>query len=329
MLIDQAKIYISGGNGGNGCQSLHKDKFHRQGVPDGGDGGGGGDVIIEATSNIQTLLDYRYNQHHKADRGKHGGSNNKYGKRGKDVVLLVPTGTIIRNFDNDLIIRDLVLPGERVIVAKGGSGGLGSTKVDEATLGGLGQEITVILELKLVADAGIIGFPNAGKSTLVSRITHSHTKIAPYPFTTKSPKLGVVEYHDDSFVIADMPGLIEGAHLGKGLGDRFLRHIERTSVLVHVVDMAPMDETNPFESYQKLEEELKLYDINVYNKPRIVVASKMDIPEAAINLESFLQSFEGKIYSISASNGEGLKELLNELYKEIIDVKKETQKNNG
>jgi GTP-binding protein len=227
-----------------------------------------------------------------------------------------------------MVIRDLVLPGERVVVAKGGSGGLGSKKVKEATLGGTGEEKTVILELKMVADAGIIGFPNAGKSTLVSRISKAHSKIASYPFTTRSPKLGVVGYHEDSFVVADMPGIIEGAHSGKGLGDRFLRHIERTRVLVHLVDMAPVNGTNPYDNFIKLEEELKLYDIKIYNKPRIVVASKMDVPESRGNLQSFTKKIGSKVYPVAAITGEGLTALLDIMYEEIQNVKKEIETDN-
>ena len=328
MLIDKARIYVFGGNGGNGCQSLHKDKYHRKGVPDGGDGGPGGNVIIECSSNLQTLLDYRYNQHHKAPKGKHGGSNKKYGKKGKDIVLLVPVGTIVKDSGNGLVIRDLIIPGEKVIVAKGGAGGLGSAKIRDATMGDPGEEKVITLELKMVADAGIIGLPNAGKSTLVSRISKAHTKIAPYPFTTKSPKLGVVEYHENTFVIADMPGLIEGAHTGKGLGDRFLRHIERTGFLVHVVDMAPMNGTDPYDIYIKLEEELKLYDVNVYNKTRIVAGSKMDIPGSEENMRSFRAKSGEMAYPISAVTGYGLEELINAMYGEINNVKKETETDN-
>ena len=245
MLIDHAKIYVSGGDGGNGCQSLHKDLFHRKGVPDGGDGGSGGDVIIKSDPNLHTLLDFKYNQHYRADRGVHGGSNKKFGRRGKDRLVKVPVGTILKDVENDLIIRDLAAEGERVTVAKGGAGGKGSAKLEIATPGETGESKTLLLELKLVADAGVIGFPNAGKSTLVSRISKAHTKIAPYPFTTRSPKLGVVSLYDETFVVADMPGLIEGAHAGRGLGDRFLRHIERTVVLVHVVDIVPPDGSDP------------------------------------------------------------------------------------
>lgn len=321
MLIDHAKIYVSGGNGGNGCQSLYKDIFHRKGIPDGGDGGSGGNVIVEATSNLHTLLDFRYNQHHRASCGKHGGSNKKFGKRGKDLTLKVPIGTVVRDAEHDFIIRDLASDGERVVVARGGSGGKGNAKLLEATPGELGEEKTLILELKLVADAGIIGFPNAGKSTLVSRISKAHTKVAPYPFTTRSPKLGVVKVYDDTFVVADMPGLIEGAHEGKGLGDRFLRHIERTSVLVHMVDIDPLDGSNPVDNYYKLEKELKLYGESVSGKPRIIAINKMDMPQAKENLEKFIKETQEEVTPISSLKGDGLDKLIREIYRKIKDVK--------
>jgi GTP-binding protein len=321
MLIDQAKIYVSGGTGGKGCQSLYKDKYQRRGIPDGGDGGAGGDVIIQSSLNLQTLLDFKYNQHHKAGNGKHGGSNNKTGARGHDVILNVPVGTIISDGANGLVIRDLAVAGEKVIAAKGGAGGKGNLKLRTATDGAPGEEKTLLLELKLVADAGIIGFPNAGKSTLVSCISKAHTKIAPYPFTTKSPKLGVVRVYEDSFVVADMPGLIEGAHAGKGLGDLFLRHIERTSVLVHVVDMAPLGGEDPYDIYSKLEKELKLYSGDVHAKPRIIAASKMDMPGAKENLKVFSKKTAKKVFPISAVNKEGLEDLVKAIYKEIKNVK--------
>jgi len=328
MLIDQAKIYVSGGRGGKGCQSLYKDLFHRRGIPDGGDGGSGGNVIVKCDENLNTLLKFRYNQHHSAPSGKHGGSNKKFGRRGKDLVLKVPVGTIVRNAEDNLIIRDLSTVGEEVIAAKGGAGGLGNAKGLPATPGKEPETKTLLLELKLASDAGIIGFPNAGKSTLISLISSAHSKIAPYPFTTKTPKLGVVKFFDDSFVIADMPGLIEGAHAGRGLGDRFLRHIERTRVLVHVVDIAPIDGADPVKNYLQLEEELKLYDQNVYEKPRVVAANKMDMVGAAENLKKLKSFVYAKVWEISALTGEGTKELIAAIYGEIKNVKKKTEENN-
>jgi len=328
MLIDQAKIYVSGGRGGKGCQSLYKDLFNRRGVPDGGDGGSGGNVIVKSDENLNTLLKFRFNQHYSADGGKHGGSNKKYGRRGKDIVLKVPVGTIVRDAENNLVIRDFSFAGEEVIAASGGTGGLGNAKGLPATEGKEPETKTLLLELKLASDAGLIGFPNAGKSTLISKISSAHSKIAPYPFTTKTPKLGVVKFFDDSFVIADMPGLIEGAHAGRGLGDRFLRHIERTRVLVHVVDIAPIDGSDPVKNYLQLEEELKLYNLDVYEKPRVLAVNKMDMPPAAENLKRFKKSVHAEVWEISALTGEGTKELITAIFGEIKNVKKKTEENN-
>ncbi|MFH1847427.1 MAG: GTPase ObgE [Candidatus Omnitrophota bacterium] len=331
MLIDQAKIYVFGGKGGDGCQSLYKDLFNRKGIPDGGDGGAGGDVIAISESNLHTLLDFKYNQHYKGGKGTHGGSNKKFGKRGDDFLFKVPVGTVIKDAETGMVIRDLNVNGEQVIVVKGGSGGKGSAKLRAATMGRDGEKRTLLLELKLVADAGLIGFPNVGKSTLISRISKSHSKIAAYPFTTKSPRLGVVQVYDGSFVAADMPGLIEGAHSGKGLGDRFLRHIERTMVLVHVVDIVPMDGADPVDNFFKLEKELKLYSSEVFKKPRIIVANKMDMPVAELNLKKFIKAIgkNKKVVPISALTGKGLDELVKILYRKITNVKKKNQEDNS
>ncbi|MDP8258592.1 MAG: GTPase ObgE [Candidatus Aadella gelida] len=329
MLIDQAKIYVLGGPGGKGCQSMYKDIFHRKGFPDGGDGGPGGNVVIQSDSNLNTLLDLKYNQHHKARKGTGGGSNKKLGKKGEDCLVLIPVGTIVKDVESGLVMRDFLKDKECLIAARGGKAGQGNAGKKIATEGGEGESKTLFLELKLVADAGIIGFPNAGKSTLVSRISRSHSKIAAYPFTTKSPKLGVVKLDDKSFVVADMPGIIEGAHSGKGLGDRFLKHIERTSVLIHVVDIAPFDGTDPVTNYIKLEEELKLYDEKVYNKPRLIVANKIDMLEDIKDAEKFSKAIKKKVHVISALDGKGLDDLVVAVYEEIKNVRKNNEENNG
>lgn len=329
MLIDHAKIYVFAGDGGDGCRSLYKDIFHRRGIPDGGDGGSGGNVVIKADTNLNTLLDFKYNQHYRAENGTRGGSNKKNGKNGKDKIIRVPVGTIVKDNDNGFVLRDLAHPEEAVTVAKGGCGGKGSAKIREVLPGSKGESKTIIFELKLVADAGVIGFPNAGKSTLVSRVSKAHVKIAAYPFTTRSPKLGVVKSGEGTFVIADMPGLIEGAHTGRGLGDRFLRHIERTLVLIHLVEMVPADRSDPAENFLKLEEELKLYNRLVFEKPRIIVASKIDVPEADNNLEIFKSKIKDKVWPISALRGDGLNELVNEIYVKVRDEKEKNKKDNG
>ncbi|KJJ84059.1 GTPase ObgE [Candidatus Omnitrophus magneticus] len=329
MLIDSAKIYVQAGTGGNGCNSFFKDIFNRKGIPDGGNGGDGGNVVLIGDSNLQTLLDFRYNQHYKAEDAGHGGSNHKQGRRGKDLVVKVPPGTIIRDEANGLLIRDIAKAGDSVIVARGGSGGKGNTKWREASHGAFGEERTLLLELKLVADAGIIGLPNAGKSTLVSKISNSHTKIADYPFTTKSPNLGVVKFHDNAFIIADMPGLIEGAHSGRGLGDKFLKHIERTSVLVHLVDMCPIDGTDPIENYKKIENEIKLYSSVLSKKPKVVVAGKMDLSGAMDALARFKKNIRKKVIPISALNNEGLDSLVIEIYGKVKNAKEKSEENNS
>ncbi len=328
-LIDRAKIYVKGGSGGKGCQSLFKDIFHRKGVPDGGNGGDGGDIILKSDTNLQTLLDFRYNQHFRAGNGAHGGSNNKNGKRGFDRVVKVPVGTIVKDAACGLVMRDLNRPGTGITVVRGGAGGKGNSGRRDATPGEPGEERTLVLDLKLIADAGVIGLPNAGKSTLVSRISEVHSKIAPYPFTTKSPRLGVVRFHDDSFVVADMPGLIEGAHTGRGLGDRFLRHIERTVILVHLVDMAPLDGSDPADNYFKIEKELRQYDESVADKPRIVVAGKMDLSDSGRSLERFRKRTGKRVLPVSAVKGDGLGELIKTIYGKIKDVKKEFEEDNG
>lgn len=328
MLIDEAKIYVKGGSGGNGCSSLYKDIFNRRGIPDGGCGGNGGSVVLKSDSNLQTLIDFKYNQHFRAGDGAHGSSNHKNGRRGKDRIVRVPVGTVIKDAADGLLVRDLDHDGKQLIIARGGAGGKGNSKDRDATPGEAGEEKTLALELKLIADAGIIGFPNAGKSTLVSSISNVHTKIAPYPFTTKSPRLGVVRACDDSFVAADMPGLIEGAHAGRGLGDRFLRHIERTVILVHLVDIAPLDGSDPADNYFKLEKELELYSKAVAAKPRIVAANKMDLAGSEKALDGFRKKIGKEVLPVSAARGDGLDELVEIIYRKVKDVKKGNEEDN-
>ena len=319
MLIDQARIHVKAGDGGKGCTSFYRDRQVRKGKPTGGDGGKGGNIIFKVDKNIRTLLDFQYNRHFKAGRGGHGGSNNKNGKSGDDFYIRIPPGTIIRDVGSGLLLRDLTVSGDEVVIARGGSGGKGNSKKRDATPGEQGEEKEISLELKLIADVGIIGYPNVGKSTLISRISSAKSKIANYPFTTKEPILGIVKMFDGNVAFADMPGLIEGAHSGRGLGDRFLRHIERTRILLHMVDMAAVEGRDPCEDYLSLKNELKLYGHNVARKAEILACNKMDLPEAKGNFIKFKKKVDREIFPISAVSGEGVKELLNEVWRVLAE----------
>jgi GTP-binding protein len=314
-FVDQAVINVKAGGGGKGCESHYRDLWMRYPRPDGGNGGNGGDVIVVADRGLQTLLDYRFNKHHEGGRGGHGGSKGKKGKTGETKILKVPVGTMIWDDDTELLIRDLKTHGEEVIVAKGGSGGLGNMFRDVATPPTLGEERNIRLELKLIADAGLIGFPNAGKSSIINNISKVRSKIANYPFTTKQPILGIVRGEGDEkdFIVADLPGLIEGAHLGKGLGLKFLKHVERTKILVHVLDMAGTEGRDPLDDYKQINEELSQYGQDLSAKIKVVVANKMDLPEADENLKRFKKKFKEKIFAISAQEQTGLDKLVDHL----------------
>ena len=310
-FVDQARIEIQAGTGGKGCESHYSDKYTRYPIPNGGDGGDGGDVIFLADANLHTLLDYRFKQHYQSKGGAHGSSNNKRGKNGEDCVLRVPVGTVIWDYDTDLLIRDLATSGDSVIVAKGGIGGRGNNRNRTVTMPKQGEARVVRLELKIIADVGLVGFPNAGKSTIICAISKVKSKIANYHFTTKSPVLGIVDNDEDNtFVVADLPGLIEGAHEGKGLGHKFLKHAERTKILVHVVDMSGSEGRDPLEDYHKICEELDLYSEDLSQKHRILVANKMDLPESKNNLARFKRKITKDIISISAKEKEGLDKLV-------------------
>jgi GTP-binding protein len=317
VFVDQAKIYVRSGKGGKGCQSFYRDKYTRHGIPDGGDGGKGADIIIRADRNLHTLLDFQYRRHFYGLNGGLGGSKNKKGKDATSVVIRVPAGTLVTDNRTGCLLRDLQNDAEQVIVALGGKGGLGNQHRRQATEGEPGEEKELLLDLKLIADVGIVGFPNAGKSTLVSNISHAHPKIAAYPFTTKSAVLGVAESKDRSFVIADMPGLIEGSSIGKGLGDRFLRHIERTRLILHLIDMAGSEGRDPTEDYRTINQELKNYSKMLFQKPQIIVANKMDLEEAKTHLKSFKQIIKKRVYPISALKKEGLEELIEVIGKKL------------
>ncbi|PIQ87158.1 MAG: GTPase ObgE [Candidatus Omnitrophica bacterium CG11_big_fil_rev_8_21_14_0_20_43_6] len=317
MFIDGAKINLRAGSGGKGCQSIYRDKYQRQGIPDGGDGGKGADIIIRADHNLLTLLDFQYHRHFFGAHGGHGSSNHKKGRSAEDVIIRVPLGTTIKNSATGSILRDLEVDGDQVIVARGGQGGVGNWHRKEATPGEAGEEKIIELDLKLLADVAVVGFPNAGKSTLISAISNAHPKIAAYPFTTTGPILGVAQGKHRKFVIADIPGLISGASAGRGLGIRFLKHIERTKILIHLVDMAGFEGRDPLEDYKNINLELKNYSWAVYKKPQVICANKMDLPGAAENLKRFKKTVKKTIYPVSALNRQGLEELVDAVAKKI------------
>ena len=313
MLIDQAKIYVKAGDGGNGCTSFYRDRLVRKGRPNGGDGGDGGDIIFRVDKNTRTLLDFQYKRHFKASGGSHGSSNNKKGKSGKDLYIRVPPGTIIKDMATGLTLRDLLNADEEVHVAVGGGGGSGNSSRRLATAGEKGEDKKLGLELKLIADVGIIGYPNVGKSTLISRISRAKSKVANYPFTTKAPILGTVRTYGGDLTFADMPGLIEDAHKGRGLGDEFLRHIERTKILLHIVDIAQGEGRDAFGDYESINRELRLYARHLAEKTQVIGCNKMDLPQARGNLDKFRKKTDEKVFPISAITGEGIKELLGEI----------------
>ncbi|MGG3469273.1 GTPase ObgE [Neobacillus pocheonensis] len=321
MFVDQVKIYVKGGDGGNGMVAFRREKYVPKGGPAGGDGGKGANVIFQVEEGLRTLMDFRYQRHFKAERGEHGMSKNQHGRNSKDMIVKVPPGTVVTDAETKEVIADLVEHGQRAVIAKGGRGGRGNSRFatpanpapELAENGEPGQERDVILELKLLADVGLVGFPSVGKSTLLSVVSSAKPKIAEYHFTTIVPNLGMVETEDGrSFVMADLPGLIEGAHSGVGLGHQFLRHIERTRVIVHVIDMAATEGRDPYEDYLTINKELKEYNLRLTERPQIIVANKMDMPGAEENLQKFKEQLEDDylIFPISAVTRKGLRELL-------------------
>lgn len=330
-LIDEAIIHVKGGDGGNGCVSFRREKFVPKGGPDGGDGGKGGDVILRASSSLNTLLKFHYKQHFKAENGRGGKGKNMTGRNGEDLIIDVPIGTVVYDAVTGELIADLNEDGKCVIVARGGKGGRGNARFATpsrrtprfAEKGEKGEERTLKLELKLLADVGIIGFPNAGKSTLISRISRAKPKIADYPFTTLVPNLGVVEFMDKTFVVADMPGLIEGASEGKGLGIRFLKHIERTKLLIHLIDPSGMrEEGEVLKKYRALRNELEKYSKSLIEKEEILVINKIDLTEVREKIPDikriFLNECSIEPIFISAYTGEGVKDLLMRVYNTLF-----------
>ncbi|CAN2043926.1 GTPase ObgE [Candidatus Magnetomoraceae bacterium gMMP-1] len=323
-FIDETIITVQSGNGGRGCVSFRREKFIPRGGPNGGDGGKGGDIVFKTSYGKRTLYNLTSNRHFKAPNGGHGQGSQKTGKSGKDLVLEIPVGTIVINAENDEIIKDFTVPDEFYIIAGGGRGGQGNKRFTSSTNrsprfaqpGEPGQILKLKLELKLLADIGLIGLPNAGKSTLISVLSSARPKIASYPFTTLTPSLGVVNADlGEPYVIADIPGLIEGAHKGTGLGIRFLRHIERTRFLVHLIDASEIDLDNPLSSYETINNELLRYDAELGRKPQIVVLNKMDLPEAKKAADIFEAAGNDlKILRISAVTGQGIEKLKKELF---------------
>lgn len=320
MFYDTARIYVKAGDGGNGVVSFRREKFVPEGGPDGGDGGQGGSIEFVVDEGLRTLVDFKYKRHYKAGRGQHGRGKKMHGRGGEDLVLRVPPGTVIKDADTGEVLIDLAKPGQQVTFVRGGRGGKGNSRFLSnkqrvpriAEKGEPGPERWLLLELKLLADVGLLGFPNAGKSTLIARISAAKPKIADYPFTTLVPNLGVVSVEEGkSFVVADIPGLIEGAHQGVGLGHDFLRHLERTRVLIHLVDLSNL-EHKPEEAFHIINRELALYDVELSSKPQVVVANKIDLPEARERLEGFVKALgpEISVFPISAATGEGVQALL-------------------
>ena len=306
-FLDQVKIYVRAGDGGNGSPSFRREKFIEYGGPDGGDGGKGGSIILKSEQNLNTLIDYRYQQHHKAERGENGMGQNRTGKGGEDLILKVPLGTQVFEEDNKTLIYDFIKSGEEFIAAAGGKGGLGNTRFKSSTnrapkkftKGTLGEEFTIWLQLKTIADIGIIGLPNAGKSSLLSSITNANPKIANYQFTTLNPNLGVASYDDKEITIADIPGLIEGAHEGIGLGVQFLKHIERCKTLLHLIDITNSDLEK---SYRQVKNELKSYSPDLLKKKELIVLNKTDLIDEGLTKEitvEFSKKINGEILTLS------------------------------
>src|SRR5471032_1145217 len=326
-FLDEAKVYIRSGDGGNGCAAFRREKFIEFGGPSGGDGGKGGDVVIEAVNGLNTLIDYRYQQHFKAERGGNGMGKDRHGANGKDGVLKVPVGTQVYEEDGDTLLADFTQVGQRVTISKGGNGGFGNAYFKSSTNqaprhanpGQPGEERTIRLRLKLIADAGILGLPNAGKSTFLATVTAAKSKIADYPFTTLHPQLGVVRVYEREFVLADIPGLIEGAHEGSGLGDRFLGHTERCRVLLHLIDGTGEDAGA---DYKTVRTELEAYGQGLTDKPEIVALSKADaLTPAAIKAQTakLKKACKKTPLILSSASGQGVKDVLRALFK-VIDA---------
>lgn len=341
MFVDEAILELQAGRGGNGCMAFRREKYVEMGGPFGGNGGNGADIIFKVDEGLNTLIDLRYKKLYKADNGEHGQGKGMHGKNAKDLIIKVPLGTVITNMETNLVMADLIKKDDEVVIAHGGRGGRGNmafaTHSNPAPAycenGEPGEVIKVKVELKLLADVGLVGLPSVGKSTIISKISAAKPKIAAYHFTTLKPNLGVVKATNNrSFVVADLPGLIEGASLGEGLGDKFLKHIERTRVIAHVIDISGIEGRDPYQDYVTINKELEAFNKKILDKPQIVIANKMDMPESSKNLEKFKSKVDVPVYPISAIDGKGLDKvvevlasMLDKINKEpLFDVKEES-----
>jgi len=331
MFVDVAKISVKAGKGGNGSVAFRREKFEPMGGPAGGDGGDGGSIILEADEGLRTLMDFKYKRHYQAENGDDGRNKKQFGSKGDDLILRVPTGTLVKDEETGIVLADLKEDGQKYVVVKGGRGGRGNVHFKNsirrtprfAEPGVKGAERNIVFELKLIADVGLIGFPNVGKSTILASITSAKPKIANYHFTTLKPNLGVVSIGEGhSYVLADIPGLIEGASGGAGLGHEFLRHVERTKLLLHVLDASGQEDRDPVQDFYKINEELKQYSEKLSEKKQIIVLNKMDLPQAKENLERIMSEFsnEYEIIQVSAATGEGVDELKKKAYERLLQI---------
>ena len=333
MFVDRVTIEVEAGSGGDGCMSFRREKFVPRGGPDGGDGGNGGSIIVIAEKGVDSLSALVHRKHWRAKGGTPGQGSNRHGACANDLVIRVPPGTVVRDAEHDLVLRDLAEADESVVAAHGGKGGKGNTRFKSATnqapreftRGDKGEKRTLIFELKVIADVGLLGKPNAGKSTMLSRVSRARPEIADYPFTTKKPNLGIVQIDlDREFVLADIPGLIEGAHEGAGLGHEFLRHVERTRVLIHLVEPEPMDQSDPVENYRAIRSEVLEYSkqghADLAGRPEIVAVSKAELPSSTEVRDRLAEEIGGHVHLFSSVTGAGLKELLAEAYSKLRDA---------
>ena len=330
MFIDEAVVELIAGSGGNGCLAFRREKYVAMGGPFGGNGGKGSDIIFKVDSGLNTLVDFKYKKIIKGYKGENGMGKGMHGKNAEDIIIPVPAGTIVTDYDTGLVIADLTQNGEQHVIAKGGRGGRGNMAFATqsnpaphyAENGEPGERVKIKIELKLMADVGLVGMPSVGKSTFISKISASKPKIADYPFTTLKPNLGVVKTPDNrSFVVADLPGLIEGASLGHGLGDRFLKHIERTRVIAHIIDMSGYT-NDPYKDYITINKELENFDKSLMKKPQIIIANKMDMPSSKENLNKFKEKVDKEIYEMSAINGEGINTIILKLADMLDEIPK-------